>query len=109
MSTFPWESKAPIFDCDGFLAAKGLLVIKVGYADFGGPVLLYAIECISDTRRIWRKRWTHREVAARDAEDLVADIEEYLDQINAVQRPSEDLDLDDFIQHITERYNHGLH
>lgn len=109
MKSFPWEGSAPLFDCDGFRAVRGLLVLEAGYADFGGPVLLYVIEHIGGSKRVWRRIWTHREVAAEQAEDLVGDIEEYLETINAVQRPVEDLDLDDFIQHITERYQNGLH
>lgn len=106
---FSWETHKPQHDTYGFRCVAGLLEVSAGYADFGGPVLLYVIENISGTKRVWRRVWTTRGSAAEQAEVLVGDIEDYLGSIAAVQRPVEDLDLDDFIQHIFERYNHGLH
>jgi len=109
MASLPWLSRPPQFDCDGFLSTRGLIVINAGYADYGGPVLLYAVEHIGTTKRLWRSFWTTRDNAAIQAEILVGDIEEYLETIPATPRTSENLNLDDFIQHITERYQNGLH
>jgi hypothetical protein len=108
-AAFPWEERSPLFDTSGFRCVTGTLEVSAGYADFGGPVLLYVIEDISGTKRVWRRVWTTREAAADQAESLVADIEDYIETIPATPRPVEDLSLDDFIQHITERYTHGLH
>lgn len=105
----PWESRKPQHDCGGFKLVAGLLELEAGYADFGGPVLLYIIETINGTRRIWRRVWTHRTVAHEEAEGLVGDAEEYVESLQLIARPVEDLDLDDYIQHITERYQNGLH
>jgi len=106
-----WLKDGPLHEAGGFSVARGGVQILLGYTiSKSGPVQLYAIEKMGDLApRIWLSRWTTRESAVRDAEDMVCVIEEYLDQINAPVRPDENLGLDDFIEHLSLRISNGLH
>lgn len=105
-----WDHKVPLTNCFGFKASAGNLKILLGYATFdGGQVLLYCYEQIGgQTPQLWRRFWTSKEAAVDAAEDLCADIDDYLDSVCNLRRPYEDLDMDDFIRHIHTRLNNEL-
>jgi hypothetical protein len=106
-----WLKEAPLHEVSGFSVARGGVQIFLGYTiSKSGPVYLCAVEVMGDLApRTWLSRWTTRESAVRDAEDMVCVVEEYLDQINAPVRPDENLGLDDFIEHLSLRLSNGLH
>lgn len=106
-----WLKDGPLHEVTGFSAVRGSVQIFLGYTiSRSGPVQLHAIEKMGDLApRIWLNRWTTRESAVRDAEDMVGRVEQYLDQINAPSRPEENLGLDDFIEHLSLRLSNGLH
>lgn len=52
------------------------------------------------TPQIWRQFTTPNNAAVEAAVELAADAQEYLGMVNAPQRPSEDLDFDDFLEHV---------
>ena len=95
----------------GFTASTGNLKIYLGYGiSAAGGVLLYALEQIgAHPPTLWRRFWASRESAVEAAESLAAEVEEYIDCIGGVQRPTENMDLDDFVFHLTSRIKNGFH
>ena len=108
---FPWEAREPDFNAYGFMAVRGTVQIYLGYAVFGNAVLLYCNERIADNQtRQWLRFWTTRESAIEQAEGMCSDVEDYLMSYGHMPaRPIEDLDMDDFINHLKARLNDELH
>ena len=96
---FPWESDEPAHNVHGFTAAAGPLKINLGFAIYAnGMVLLYATESLSGApHKVWRRLWTTVDVADDVAEHLCYDVQEYLEPL-VLQRPAEDLDMEDFLE-----------
>jgi hypothetical protein len=81
----------------------------LGYATFSeGAVLLFVYESLPQRPlTVWRTVWTTPDSLDRSAEDLLADVNEYLDMVGP-QRPSEDLDMNDFFEHLTLGASNGF-
>jgi len=94
----------------GFRAKAANLELILGYAlHRNGLVELYCSERIgTQSPTVWRNFMTTRTSALDAAECLCADVEEYLDQVRSPRRPSEDLDLDDFLEHLGLAINNNF-
>lgn len=105
-----WDQLVPAHQCFGFKASAGGLKLTLGYATFeSGQVLLFCCEQImAQPMQMWRRFWVSRESALEEAENLCADAEEYLDAVCLVRRPSEDLGMDDFLEHLKLRLSNEL-
>lgn len=106
----PWDSQQPTHRVSGFRICGGNVAITLGYAIFeGGQIAMFALSSVGGSPpTVWRDFWTSIESALSEAEQLCADAEEYAETIGCI-RPTEDLDLDDFIHHLTMRIKNGLH
>ena len=94
----------------GFTLAAGSLVIRLGYRLSGNIVTLFATTQIGPQEpQVWRQFSAPRESAVDAAHELVCDACEYADATNAVVRPTEDLDLGDFVTHLAMNLNGELH
>ena len=111
MSETPAPVPTLVSDCYGFKATVGNMTVVLGYSvHVNNMVLLYAYEVLgTNPPRPWRAFWTTRESAADMAAVLASDVDEYLDDIGPVRRPSEDFDLDDYVFHIESRMKNGFH
>lgn len=100
-----WENQPSIHNCYGFIASGGNLKLSLGYAVYAtGQVLLYCYEKIgSQSPQLWRRFYTSKESALEEAEDLCADVDEYLDSYCNIRRPAEDFSIDDFLMHLETR------
>jgi len=109
--SFDWEKVPPKHASGGFRLVGGNVTIMLGYAVYDEGVLLHAITKIGDQNPdLWRRYWTSHDVAVASAEELVEDAEYYLFNVLGLRpRPVEDLDLDDFIEHLQARLDGGLH
>lgn len=106
----PWESRAPIASVRGFTQARGHISISLGYALYPEAVLLYSfLNMPGNPPQLWRYHWTSYIEAERMAENLASESEDYLDEFKLPRRPVEDLDFDDFIDHLHARINNELH
>lgn len=103
--TFPWDSTNPEHIVQGFLIVGGNVTVNLGYVLFPQGVLLFATTKIGAAPpELWRRYWTPRESAVKAAEDLAAWSETYITETLGLSvRPIEDLDLDDFIEHLRLR------
>lgn len=108
---FDWERNPPMHKATGFLLVGGNVVVNCGYFLYPQGVLLLAFVQIGDQEpKIWRRHWASKEAAVDAAESLAGDAEEYImGTLGLAPRPVEDLDLDDFIQHLYMRLNNELH
>ena len=94
----------------GFRIAAGHLKLIFGYGiRHNGTITIVVLEVLAGVTSVWREVHTTRDAAVECAESLCADAQEYIDNCQFPQRPYEDLDLDDFIEHLHMRLNHELH
>jgi hypothetical protein len=94
----------------GFRQASGLVEIRVGYVLAGGVVGLFAVLVLPGAApQVWRQFWAPRAEAMDAAAELCADCMEYLTKFPLPIRPVEDLDYDDFLEHLYCRLNGELH
>ena len=94
----------------GFTLTAGSLAIRLGYKVAGNIVNLFATTQIGHNKpQVWRQFSAPRQNAVEAAHKLVLDALEYADATNALVRPSEDLSLDDFIEHMSLTLNGELH
>ncbi len=110
--TFPWDVDPGLQHAYGFTAVRGGMQIFLGYVTTAtGPVCVYANEKIGDMAlRPWLQRWVPREKAHAAAQALCQEVEDYLASFRGmVSRPVENLDMDDFIEHIRIRTQHDFH
>ena len=85
----------------GFTVAAGSLVVRLGYKMQPSGVLLFAYTQIGDASpQPWRQFLAPPESAVEAAMSLAADAEDYAISTGCALRPNEDLDLDDFIEHL---------
>lgn len=107
---FAWEGQQPLGGTSGFTATAGVFKVTLGYLVYESAVLLFAMDQVADTQsRVWRHVWAPYAEAVNAAEDLCADVEEYLDSTRAPWRPSENFDMDDFLHHLHLRITNGFH
>jgi hypothetical protein len=94
----------------GFTAAAGTLVIRLGHKPVKGGVMLFATTQVADqTPQMWRQFTVGREAAVSMAATLASEAMEYLEATRGLIRPVEDLDFDDFVQHVAMSTNGELH
>lgn len=108
---FSWEGKEPEHSAGGFLLVGGNVIVSLGYAVYPQGVLLLATTKIgAQEPLLWRRHWSSKMAAVEAAENLAGDAEAYIcETLGLIPRPVEDLDLDDFIQHLSMRLNNELH
>lgn len=108
---FPWESKPPLHTAVGFLISGGAVTVNLGYQVYPGAIRLMAFIRIGGMEpQLWRQHWTSKMAAVEAAENLAADAEEYITEtLGLTPRQVEDLDLDDFVQHVHMRVHNELH
>jgi hypothetical protein len=111
VSLFPWETQDPDHFCSGFRIASGTFSINLAYAIYGASVLLVASLKNGNTEPVvWKRIWVPKENAVAAANHMAADVEHYLtDLLSLVPRPTENLDLEDFVEHLGMRLNNELH
>lgn len=94
----------------GFTLAAGSLVIRLGYRLDGNIVTLFATTQIGPQEpQMWRQFTAPRESAVEAAQELVTEARRYADATKGVVRPSEDLDLVDFVIHLHLTLTGELH
>lgn len=94
----------------GFTLAAGSLVIRLGYRLSGNIVTLFATTQIGPQEpQVWRQFSAPRETAVEAARGLVEDACGYADATKGLVRPTEDLDLGDFVTHLAMNLNGELH
>lgn len=109
-----WEEAGPMLaPSPGFFtAAAGFLSVRLTYYLHQKGVLLVAVIVPPMAPpSVWRRYWTSHVAALREAEELAADAEEYLRQMTqgASLRTIEDLDYDDFLEHLKTNLNKEFH
>lgn len=110
MGQFPWETREPTHMASGFKVSGGMLTIHAAYAVYPEGVLLLAYLESPQGTIPWRRLWAPKETAVAAAEDLAGVAEHYLvEGLGITPRPLEDLDLDDFVEHLSLRLNNALH
>jgi hypothetical protein len=96
----------------GFKAGIGVWEVILNYYVHRQGVLLAAIiNPPAAPPRVWLRHWTSHVEAVRSAENIAAEAEAYLSQISggAPLRETEDLDYEDFIEHLRVRLNNEFH
>ena len=107
---FPWELTKPLHQAHGFRLSGVGLAISLSYLDYGHSYMLVAfIEVAGQPLNLWRKVTSPKASAVEAAEDLAAAAEEYIRDLRLVVRPVEDLDYDDFLEHIRLRVEGMFH
>lgn len=75
--------------------------INLGYLDYGPQVCLVAlIKVIGQPNVIWRSHWVPGDSAVEAARNLAADARGYIRELKLIVRPVEDLDYNDYVEHI---------
>lgn len=98
---FPWEALPPQSSTLGFKLVAGTLQFELGYQIYPAGVLLLCVEKIgSNEATLWRRHWASKEEAVRSAENLVAETYDYIEMLGVQERPYEDLNCDDFLEHL---------
>lgn len=110
-SDIDWGSSPPQSVTLGFIQATFGLRVELGYMVFPGEGMkLMAFEHLGHgPPTVWKQFWVSREAALKQALDLVADAEQYLDVVSTKRRPAEALDYDDFIEHLRLYLAGGMH
>lgn len=86
----------------GFTLAAGNLVIRLGYKVEGNLVTLFATtQVASNPPQMWRQFQAPKASAVEAAHNLAGEACDYAESTGGLIRPYEDLDLDDFIEHLT--------
>jgi hypothetical protein len=95
----------------GFCQQAAYLKISLYYGVMpDSSIALFAMEQMgTGPPQLWRKFLAPRHAAVRAAQGLCADAALYLDGVSSAWRPSEDLDFDDFIEHIRLHVEGGMH
>jgi hypothetical protein len=112
--TKPWDSEGsgidPMYVCGGFKLVAGNVVISFTYVVYWEAVLLGVhIQIGSGPPEMWRKVWAPWGNAVRTAETLVEDAEDYLmGDLKLRPRSVEDLNTDDFLEHLSLRLQSRL-
>lgn len=98
----PWDQQIPVTTCFGFCSKTHNIKLMVGYSIYAnGMYRLYAYEQIGgQALQLWRTFLVSPEAAVESAETLCDECEDYLDTFSLMRRPDEDLNFDDYIQHI---------
>lgn len=95
----------------GFREARGTIEVIVGYAVFADAVQIAAFLKVGPQPPVeWLNRWTSHIEALRAAESMCGEAMDCLDSYkNVPRRPVEDLDFDDFLEHLETRLNGNFH
>ena len=101
----------PLTVVTGFSQKAFGLQVVLGYMTYGhAGLVLFATERMADKEpTVWRRYWVTEENAVREAQKLARDAATYLDMVSPRWRPAEDLDFDDFIEHIRLHVEGGMH
>ena len=101
LSQFSWENEAPVGHTLCFKLTAGTLKFELGYVMYKAGVLLLCTEKIGEqSATLWRRHWVSKEAAVRSAENLITETGDYIDMLGLRERPYEDLDVDDFLEHL---------
>lgn len=95
-----------------FKGAAGFVEVHLFYWVHARGVLLAAvIHPPGSPRVMWRRHWVSHIEAVRAAANLASEAEDYLRQITKGQpmREVEDLDWDDYVDHLMTRINKEFH
>ena len=105
------DEQEPVNITAGFCQQASLLKITLGYATYKhSAIRLFAMEQIGPhPPQVWRTFWVSRESALDAADGLCADASQYLDMASPKWRPSEDLDFDDFREHLKAFLENSMH
>lgn len=110
MSKFPWEMQTPDYSVDGFSISTPTLRITLGYAIYGQQVLVFSCLTTPAGKMPWRRYWAHRDQALDAANNLAAEAEHYMTEVLLLSvLPSEDLTLEDFVEHMGARLDGAMH
>lgn len=106
-----WGEQEPLAVATGFCQQAAALKITLGYATYKhGGIMLFAMEQVGhNPPQPWRRFWVTKESALRAAEGLCADAALYLDMVSNKWRPAEDLDFDDFQEHLKAYIENSMH
>lgn len=101
----------PVTVVADFTQQAHVLKITLGYMTFphSGLMLLAMEQWVDRPPTIWRKLWVTRSGAVRAAERLRDDATKYLDMVTTKWRPTEDLNFDDFLEHLRLHVEGGMH
>lgn len=108
---FPWETGKPLHFASGFTINGGNVTVRLTYLIYAEGVLLFStVQIGAQPVQTWRRYWTSHVGAVESAENMCADAHEYITKTWGMRpRGEEDLDLDDFIEHLSARLNNELH
>lgn len=111
MTDNAFGTQDPIMVCSGFCQAAGPLKIVLGYSVYShGGIMLFAMEqMFANAPVLWRRFWVTRESAVSQAGSLCDDAAQYLDTVSPRWRPAEDLDFDDFTEHLRAFIEGSMH
>jgi len=95
----------------GFCQQAAYLKISLCYGVMpDSSIVLFAMEQLgTGPPQPWRKFLVPRHAAVSAARALCSDAAQYLDMVSDRWRPSEDLDFDDFIEHLRLQVEGGMH
>ena len=104
LGAFPWESRAAAHTAIGFRLGGPTVEVILGYSDYGKQLLLMSfIHVLNNPLTSWRSIWVTRESAVEQADMLAGEAEAYIEDLGITVRPTENLDYDDFVEHIRLR------
>jgi len=106
-----FEGHEPTGIATGFCQQAGPLKITLGYATYSHEgLMLFAVENWgANPSQPWRRFWVPRETAVAAAQELCDDAAQYLNMVTTHWRPTEDLDFDDFVEHIRAFVEGSMH
>ncbi len=104
-------SAPPTSMVTGFTQQAFALKIVLGYMTLPDEsLMLFAYEQWTGKEPVmWRKFLVPQHSALKSAESLCDDASRYLDMVSTKWRPSEDLDFDDFMEHLRLHVEGGMH
>ncbi len=111
MNTTPEHTDKPDAEVYGFRISSATVQVWLGYRVYGNRVELFAATQVAGTPPVnWRNFTTTRQQALREAEILCDDAEAYLVVgLNQTLKPVEDLDFDDFLNHLELSLKNAMH
>jgi hypothetical protein len=104
---WPWETKPPLNVAAGFNLTGGNVTVSIAYAEYPSAIMFLVHTKIANQEPVlWRRFWSPKMSAVEAAENLTCEAEDYLlETLGLRPRETEDLDFDDFIEHLRLRVN----